>query len=119
MYANTSVQFVNLVKGGYGKTPWPVDPAFRKQISGKSEEQPYDTSKHVKQVNEIQEDLGGRKLAANEKEELLLELFPAVAKPFLRKKREADFRDELKAAQDKIDESNQALLEGLSGDVLS
>ncbi|MBO4441276.1 carboxylase [bacterium] len=119
MYANTSVQFVNLVKGGYGKTPWPVDPAFRKQISGKSEEQPYDTSKHVKQVNEIQEDLGGRKLAANEKEELLLELFPAVAKPFLRKKREADFRDELKAAQDKIDEANQALLEGLSGDVLS
>ena len=119
MYANTSVQFVNLVKGGYGKTPWPVDPAFRKQISGKSEEQPYDTSKHVKQVNEIQEDLGGMKLAANEKEELLLELFPAVAKPFLRKKREADFREELKAAQDKIDEGNRALLEGLSGDVLS
>ena len=102
-YDNTSVQFLNLVKGGYGKTPWPVDPGFRKKITGKSEEVPYDTSKHVKQVNEILNEYGGKKLAASEKEELLLELFPAVAKPFLKKKRESEFLDEIKLIQEKTD----------------
>ena len=54
MYTNKSSQFVGLVKGEYGKTP----------------------------VEELPE-AGGVKLAANEKEVLLLELFPLVAKTFL------------------------------------
>ena len=34
MYSNVSNQFVNLVKGEYGKTPVPVDPEFRLKIAG-------------------------------------------------------------------------------------
>ena len=32
MYSNPSNQFIALVKGEYGKTPIPVDPAFRLKI---------------------------------------------------------------------------------------
>jgi len=85
MYSNTSNQFVALVKGEYGHTPVPVDPAFRKQITGTSEETPYDVSKYKMQPNPVLEECGGVKLAENEKEVLLLELFPAVAKDYLTK----------------------------------
>ena len=33
-YSNPSNQFIALVKGEYGQTPVPVDPSFRKQITG-------------------------------------------------------------------------------------
>ena len=85
MYTNTSNQFVNLVKGEYGKTPVPVDPEFRLKVAGVREETPYDTSKYQPQPNPEMPDCGGVKLAENEKEVLLLELFPAVAKDFLTK----------------------------------
>ena len=85
MYTNKSVQFVNLVKGEYGHTPVKVNPEFRLQIAGTREEVPYDTSKYQMQPNPVLEQCGGVKLAANEKEELLLELFPLVAKDFLTK----------------------------------
>lgn len=89
MYSNTSNQFVALVKGEYGKTPIPVDPEFRLKITGSREEIPYDTSKNVLQPNPTLDEFGGVKLAENEKEELLLELFPMVAKEFLtRQKKE-------------------------------
>ena len=80
MYSNVSNQFVNLVKGEYGKTPVPVDPEFRLKIAGTREEIPYDTSKYQMQPNPELPEAGGVKLAANEKEVLLLELFPQVAK---------------------------------------
>ena len=83
MYTNVSNQFVNLVKGEYGKTPVPVDPEFRLKIAGVREETPYDTSRYQMQPNPVLEDCGGVKLAENEKELLLLELFPLVAKTFL------------------------------------
>jgi len=83
-YTNNSSQFVNLVKGSYGKTPVPVDPDFREKIVGTREEIPYNTNNYQKQPNpsfpQYGEDV---KLAMNEKEELLLELFPTVAKKFL------------------------------------
>ena len=85
MYSNVSNQFVNLVKGEYGKTPVPVDPEFRLKIAGTREEIPYDTSKYQMQPNPELPEAGGVKLAANEKEVLLLELFPQVAKNFLTK----------------------------------
>ena len=102
-YDSTSVQFVNLVKGLYGKTPWPVDPDFREKITGSRIETPYDTSGHVHQTNQTLEDLGGVKMAQNEKEELLLELFPAVAKGFLKGLREAEFCEKLQEEQRNID----------------
>ena len=84
-YTTTSNQFVNLVKGEYGRTPVEIDPEFRLQIAGTREAIPYDTSKNQRQPNPVLEDAGGVKLAENEKEELLLELFPAVAKDYLTK----------------------------------
>ncbi|MBP3425497.1 MAG: carboxylase [Rikenellaceae bacterium] len=83
MYANTSVQFVGLVKGEYGNTPVEVDPEFRLQIAGVREMTPYDTSKYQMQPNPTLDECGGVKLAENEKEVLLLELFPLVAKDYL------------------------------------
>jgi len=85
MYTTISNQFIALVKGEYGKTPVPVDPGFRLKIAGVSEETPYDNSKYEMQPNPVLKDCGGVKLAENEKEVLLLELFPMVAKEFLTK----------------------------------
>ncbi len=83
MYSNKSSQFVGLVKGEYGKTPVAIDPEFRFKICGVREETPYDTSKYRMQPNPELPEAGGVKLAENEKEVLLLELFPLVAKNYL------------------------------------
>lgn len=88
MYKNLSNQFIALVKGEYGKTPIPVNSDFRLKIAGTRDETPYDTSKYQMQPNPVIEDLGVR-LAENEKEVLLLELFPQIAKGFLTKQKEA------------------------------
>ena len=101
-YTNNSIQFVNLVKGSYGKTPIPVDPDFREIIAGTREEVPFNTAKYEKQPNpsfpEFGEDV---KLASNEKEELLLELFPMVACKFLNDKIERVYGAKLKAKKSK------------------
>lgn len=97
MYSNVSNQFVNLVKGEYGKTPVPVDSEFRLKIAGTREEIPYDTSKYQMQPNPELPEAGGVKLAANEKEVLLLELFPQVAKNFLTKQKVAAYEAQHKA----------------------
>ena len=86
-YTTVSNQFVSLVKGEYGHTPVPVDPEFRLKIAGVREETNYDTSKYKMQPNPVLEEFGGVKLAENEKEVLLLELFPMVAKDFLMKQK--------------------------------
>ena len=83
MYTTKNNQFVNLVKGEYGKTPVAIDPEFRFQICGVREETAYDISKYQRQPNPQLAEAGGVLLAENEKEELLLELFPLVAKPYL------------------------------------
>jgi pyruvate/oxaloacetate carboxyltransferase len=96
-YSNNSNQFVNLVKGSYGKTPIPVDPEFRFKIAGIRQEIPYNTASYKKQPNpsfpQYGEDV---KLAMNEKEELLLELFPNVADKFLHDKVERIYGTRLK-----------------------
>ena len=99
MYSNVSNQFVALVKGEYGKTPVPVDPEFRLKIAGTREEIRYDTSKYQMQENPVLTEFGGVKLAENEKEVLLMELFPAVAKNFLTKQKEARYMATHKATQ--------------------
>ncbi|MBR5483185.1 MAG: biotin/lipoyl-binding protein [Alistipes sp.] len=83
MYTNKSSQFIGLVKGDYGHTPVKIDPEFRFKICGFREEIPYDTSKYQMQPNPELPEAGGVKLAKTEKEVLLLELFPLVAKNFL------------------------------------
>lgn len=98
-YSNTSTQFVNLVKGVYGKTPYPVDPDFREKICGIREEIPYDVSQYKKQENPTLPEFEDVRLAKNEKEELLLELFPAVAAGFLKNKREVEYKKMLAEIQ--------------------
>ena len=83
MYTTKNNQFVSLVKGEYGTTPVPVNPDFRFKICGVREESNYDISKYQSQPNPELPEAGGAKLAENEKEVLLLELFPLVAKPYL------------------------------------
>jgi pyruvate/oxaloacetate carboxyltransferase len=101
-YTNVSNQFVALVKGEYGKTPVPVDPAFRLKIAKVEKETPYDTSTHQMQDNPVLEELGNVRLAEDEKEILLLELFPSVAKTFLTKEKEARFLASNQAKQTQV-----------------
>ncbi|HSA33402.1 MAG TPA: carboxylase [bacterium] len=121
-YTNKSIQFVNLVKGVYGKTPFPVDPAFRLKIAGTREEVPYDTSAHKKEDNPTLSEYGGVRLANGEKEELLLELFPQVARNYLKKVREREWRERMErdraAQQQAADSANLPIFEGLRGNVI-
>lgn len=91
-YSNVSSQFFNLVKGVYGKTPFPIETTFRQKITGTRIEQPYDVSKYEKPDNPELPEFENMKLAKNEKEELLLDLFPAVASGFLKRKREIEYK---------------------------
>ncbi len=95
MYTTKSIQFVNLVKGVYGKTPAPIDPDFRYKIAGVKEETPYDVKYYKKQENPVFHEYGGVKLADNERDELLLELFPSVAAEFLKKNIEQTYLNEI------------------------
>ena len=91
-YTNKSNQFVSLVKGEYGHTPVEIKPEFRELITGSREEVPYDVNSYVAPENPTLADMGGVKLAKNEEEYLLLELLPTVAKPFLMKRREEEYK---------------------------
>ena len=86
-YTNKNNQFIGLVKGEYGKTPVPVDPSFREQITGSAQERPYDVGSYRKPENP---DFEGRKLAQNDEEYLLLQLLPAVATNYLKTIRKAE-----------------------------
>ncbi len=93
-YTNNNTQFVNLIKGNYGKTPVPVDPAFREKITGSREEKAYDTTTYKPQPNKVFREFGDRNLINTEKDQLLMELFPAVAETFLAEKAEKEWRAE-------------------------
>ena len=108
MYTNKSSQFVGLVKGEYGHTPVEIDPEFRFKICGVREETPYDTSKYQKQPNPVLEEAGGVHLAENEKEELLLELFPLVAKNYLAGVKKAAYADKVAADPSLAGDKKQA-----------
>ena len=104
IYTNKSSQFIGLVKGDYGHTPVKIDPEFRFKICGFREEIPYDTSKYQMQPNPELPEAGGVKLAATEKEVLLLELFPLVAKNFLTNTKKSAYEAEQAAAAAKAAE---------------
>ena len=126
-YTNKSNQFISLVKGEYGHTPVAIKPEFREQITGSSEEVPYDVNSYVAPENPTLADLGGVKLAQNDEEYLLLELLPTVAKPFLMKRREEEYKktDAYKAkaakaeAAAKAAEEAAALLASITGPTLN
>ena len=94
MYSIVSKNFEDLVKGQYGETPVPVNPSFRKRITGSEQEIPYDTSSYQHQDNPELLDCGNKRLAQDDKELLLLELFPNVAKEYLTKVRQQEWAQE-------------------------
>jgi len=128
-YTNNSTQFVNLVKGIYGKTPTPIDPDFREEITGVRDETPYDTTTYKRPENPKCDKYGGIRLAQNEKEELLLDLFPGVASNFLQNRLEKHYievkrqieeekqhkRDEIRLSYERLspEEKQRRLMEGL------
>lgn len=120
-YTNKSNQFISLVKGEYGKTPVAIDPSFREKITGSPVETPYDVSKYIKPENPELSEFGGKKLAANNEEYLLLELLPAVAKGFLRKRREEEYNAEAaaNAPAEVVEEKVAEVAEPITGPVIS
>lgn len=119
-YTNKSNQFISLVKGEYGHTPVAIDPAFREKITGSPEECPYDVSKYSKPENPTLPELGGKQLASNNEEYLLLELLPAVAKGFLRRRREEEFKAE-EATKAPVEIKEETIVESdpITGPVIS
>lgn len=114
-YTTKSNEFISLVKGEYGHTPVPVDPAFREKITGSPVEKPYDVDSYKRPENPALPELGGTKLAQNREEELLLELLPNVAKPYLTKRRAEAFEAEAaaaKAAEPVVEEAPQEPVTG-------
>lgn len=123
-YSNASNQFISLVKGEYGHTPVPVDPAFREQITGDAQEHPYDVSSYRAPENPVLSDLGGVKLASNDEEYLLLQLLPSVANGFLRRRRTEEYQAkqsaiEAKEAEAAKEKAAQEPQEPITGEVLS
>jgi len=117
-YSNPSNQFISLVKGEYGHTPVPVDPAFREKITGSPVEKPYDVSSYRKPQNPTLDEFGGAPLAKNKEEELLLELLPTVANTFLRKRREEEYKTTAPAPEVKREEAGAAPEEPVTGPTL-
>lgn len=121
-YSTKSTQFINLVKGIYGKTPVLVNPEFREKITGESVETPFDPVEYQKPENTTLAEFGDIELARDEREILLLELFPAVAAGFLKNTREKEYnkkiREEERAEQQAIEQQNIDLAIGLSGNYL-
>ncbi|MDE7375682.1 MAG: biotin/lipoyl-binding protein, partial [Muribaculaceae bacterium] len=118
-YSNTSNQFVSLVKGEYGKTPVPVRPEFREQITGSPEEKPYDTSAYKKPENPVLDELGGAKLAKNTEEELLLALLPSVANGFLRKRRTEEYEANKPKVEAKVEDDGVDMDAPITGPVIT
>lgn len=117
-YTNRSNQFISLVKGEYGHTPVAIDPAFREKITGSPVETPYDVSKYSKPENPELPEFGGKKLASNDEEYLLLELLPGVAKGFLRRRREEEFKAE-EAANVPEEVVEETVAEPITGPVIA
>ena len=116
-YTNKNNQFVSLVKGEYGTTPVPVDPAFREKITGSPVETPYNVDSYRKPANPELPEFGGVKLAQDDEEYLLLQLLPAVATGFLKNKRKAEYEAAVAnaapaAAEEKKEEAPKQVITG-------
>ena len=107
-YTTVSNQFKALVKGEYGKTPVAIDPKFREKITGSPIETPYDTSSYKAPENPVLPEYGGVKLAENEQEYLLLELFPNVASVYLKSVRAAEYEAKKPAVEEAKEEVKEA-----------
>ncbi|MDH6357529.1 carboxylase [Parabacteroides sp. PF5-9] len=102
LYSNPSIQFIELIRGDYGKMPVAIDPLFRQKITGIQKEIAFDDANYIMQKPLVDEE--GSLLAETEKELLLLELFPTTAKRFLiRQKEQRELSIEAVATEELID----------------
>lgn len=68
------IQYVNLIAGYYGKTPFPVDPSYRERVCGFSDERDYDSSTFDRTIPKVPGlDVP---IAETHQERLLYYLFP-------------------------------------------
>ncbi|MCM1110794.1 MAG: hypothetical protein NC336_06275 [Clostridium sp.] len=120
-YSNPSNQFISLVKGEYGHTPVPVDPEFRRKLTGDPEEHPYDVNSYRKPENPELPEYGGVKLARNDEEYLLLELLPTVARGFLQRRRAEEYAETqaVKAAEVAAEEAAKEPEVPITGPVIT
>ena len=124
-YTMVSNQFINLIKGEYGKTPVAIDPKFREKITGSAIEKPYDINAYQAPENPTLPEFGGVKLAKDENDYLLLQLFPTVGATFLRNRRAEEYAaapktevaEEKKAAEEPITGPTQKIPMG--GSIIS
>lgn len=93
------VQFVNLIAGYYGKTPFPVSPDYRLEVCGFREEREYDSSSFDREIPLASGT--GLPLAETSHEKLLYYLFPdSSGKAYLEKKRQAEWSSMETAARE-------------------
>lgn len=120
-FSNVNTQYINLVKGMYGKTPIPINPDFREKITGSREEVPYNSASYKPQENKVLEQFGNKNLINSEKDQLLMELFPAVAETFLTERAQNEWNAEqaviqaeqaaIQAEKDRIEAERQAVIQ--------
>jgi oxaloacetate decarboxylase (Na+ extruding) subunit alpha len=92
-YGTLVDEFRNLVRGRFGRTPGPIDPALARAVEllgGSTDEAPID-------IDALRESAKG--LASSEEELLLLALFPGEAEGLLRAVRQRATGEETPAAQ--------------------
>jgi len=90
------VQYVNLIAGQYGRTPFPIDPDYRERVCGHREERSYDSSSFDRKIPI----LPGTDIPIAESihEKLLYYLFPdSSGKAYLEKLKKETYRDRIAA----------------------
>ena len=111
------VQYVNLIAGYYGKTPFPVDPGYREQVCGFRDERTYDSSQFPRAIPT----LPGTSIpiAETEQEKLLYYLFPdSSGKAYLEKLKGAAHAEVMKEAAQKREREEQARLKKLHDEAI-
>lgn len=111
------VQYVNLIAGYYGKTPFPIDPGYREQVCGFRDERTYDSSQFPRAIPT----LPGTSIpiAETEQEKLLYYLFPdSSGKAYLEKLKGAAHAEILREAAQKREREEQARLKKLHDEAI-
>lgn len=113
-YSNCVDQYINLVRGEYGRTPVPISEEFRKKVTGSIEEKRFDTSSW----KPAQAPEG---LVKSEKDQMLLDLFPSVALKFLeiREQHTSEIEHDGSSLQDIAREEYERLVTAISGNYLA
>ncbi len=106
------VQYVNLIAGYYGKTPFPIDADYREQVCGFRDERTYDSSQFDRTIPT----LPGTEIpiAETKQEKLLYYLFPdSSGKAYLDKLKGAAHAETIRESAARREEEDRARLKKL------